>query len=200
MSQTTIGEVPIFPLNTVLFPDGLLPLRIFEARYMDMARNALRTGTPFGVCRIRAGAEVGAAAEPDTVGTLAHIIDCDMQQLGLLLARTRGGDRFRILSSQTTRQGLIVAHVEILPPGDDAPLPEAYRACVRLLNAVASQQKEAPFLDPQRPDSARWVGHRLSEILPLPGPIRQQLLELDDSLARLQILMQFLEKHGLVIR
>ena len=200
MSDMTIGDLPIFPLNTVLFPDGLLPLRIFEARYMDMARNALRTGTPFGVCRIRAGAEVGAPAEPESVGTLAHIIDCDMEQLGLLLVRTRGGDRFRVLESRVTSQGLILARVQRLPLAEDSPLPEAYRACVRLLNAVATQQKEAPFLDPQRPDSAHWVGHRLSEILPVPGSIRQQLLELDDSLARLQVLMQFLEKHGLVIR
>ena len=88
------GWTPIFPLGTVLCPDGFLPLRIFETRYIDMTRRALKTREPFGVCLISEGREVGAGAIPRSIGTLAHINDCDMQQLGVLQVKARGGTRF----------------------------------------------------------------------------------------------------------
>ena len=100
-------RVPIFPLNTVLFPGGLLPLRVFEARYMDMTRECLKRNEPFGVCLIRQGSEVGAPAVPEGVGCLAKIQECDMQQQGILNLKTRGSQRFRILERQTSTQGLI---------------------------------------------------------------------------------------------
>jgi hypothetical protein len=77
-------DVPLFPLNTVLFPGGLLPFRIFEQRYLEMAKGCLRDGTPFGVCLIRDGAEVGTPATHEDLGCLARITQWDMQQLGLL--------------------------------------------------------------------------------------------------------------------
>jgi Lon protease-like protein len=112
-------QIPIFPLNTVLFPGGVLPLRVFEARYMDMTRECMRKGAPFGVCLIREGREVGAAAVPHTIGCLANIADWDMQQLGLLQLRTLGGSRFRILSQQIAGNGLITAEVELLADEDE---------------------------------------------------------------------------------
>ena len=190
-------RTPIFPLGTVLFPGGLLPLRIFEARYMDMARDCLKRQRPFGVSLIREGREVGAPATPEPIGCLARIIDCDMQQLGVLQVMTHGGERFRILDSNVNAQGLISADIEMLPDEPDLALPEEFAACRRLLEMVVKDQGDEVFAAPHRFDDAVWVGYRLSEILPAPPAAKQKLLELEDSLSRLSILQRFLEQHGI---
>ena len=190
-------HVPIFALNTVLFPGGLLPLRVFEARYMDMARDCLRHERPFGVCMIREGSEVGAPATPEPVGCLARITDCDMQQLGLLHLNTLGGQRFRILARRTGAQGLVSADIELIPPEEAIPLPERFIAFARLLERVVAEQDPPIFAEPHEFGNAAWVGYRLTEILPVPLAAKQKLLELTDSLARLDILQRFLEQRGL---
>jgi len=190
-------RTPLFPLNTVLFPGGLLPLRIFEARYMDMARDCLKRQRPFGVCLIREGREVGAPATPETIGCLARIIDCDMQQLGVLNVTTRGTQRFRVLGSEVNAQGLISADIEMLPDEPALALPEEFSACRHLLEMVVKDQGDNVFAEPHRFDDAAWVGYRLSEILPAPPAAKQKLLELEDSLSRLNILQRFLEQHGI---
>jgi uncharacterized protein len=190
-------RVPIFPLNAVLFPDGLLPLRVFEARYMDMARDCLKREEPFGVCLIREGSEVGAPAVPEDVGCLARILDGDMQQLGVLNLKTRGGQRFRILGRETGAQGLISAEIETIPAEETLAVPEEYAACSRLLQMVVLDQGGAIFAEPHRFEEAAWVGFRLSEILPVPLAAKQKLLELTDSLGRLSVLQRFLESRGL---
>jgi Lon protease-like protein len=186
-------------LNTVLFPEGLLPLRVFEVRYMDMAREALKSGTPFGVCLIREGQEVGAPAVPATVGTVARILECDMQQAGVLLLKTLGRERFRITSSRVNPQGLILAEIELLREVEDVPLPERFGPCERLLRAVIADQAQPIFHEPLRFGSSRWVSHRLAEILPLPPQIKQSLLEVDDSIVRLSALFNFLKRRGLIL-
>src|SRR5262245_37563064 len=98
-------NVPLFPLGTVLFPGGQLPLKIFEARYMDMAKVCIKDGSPFGVCLIASGREVGTPALPHSVGTLARIDSWDMPQLGLLHVQCRGSERFRILSKRVEGNG-----------------------------------------------------------------------------------------------
>lgn len=190
-------HVPIFPLHAVLFPGGLLPLRVFEARYMDMARDCLRHERPFGVCLIREGREVGAPATPEPVGCLARITDWDMQQLGLLHLKTLGDQRFRILASQTGAQGLVSAEIELIPPEEAIPLPERFTAFTRLLELVVAEQERPIFAEPHEFGNAVWVGYRLAEILPVPLAAKQKLLELTDSLARLDILQRFLEQRGL---
>jgi Lon protease-like protein len=194
------SDVPIFPLNTVLFPDGLLPLRVFEARYMDMVRNALKQGSPFGVCLIREGSEAGAPAVPETIGTLARITECDMQQLGVLLLKVRGAERFSITAHHAGAQGLILADIERLVHERDAPVPPELAPCERLLRAIVQDNAEPIFYTPFQFESASWVGYRLAEILPLPLPMKQKLLELDDGLARLEILFQFLKQRGLILK
>jgi uncharacterized protein len=190
-------RVPIFPLNAVLFPGGLLPLRVFEARYMDMARDCLKRGQPFGVCLIREGDEVGAPAVPETVGCLAGIREWDMQQLGLLKFKAAGGQRFRILGREVGAQGLISAEIELIPPDEALAVPETYSACTRLLEMVVLDQGKAIFAEPHAFDDAAWVGYRLSEILPVPLAAKQKLLELTDSLGRLSVLQRYLESQGL---
>ncbi len=190
-------HAPIFPLHAVLFPGGLLPLRVFEARYMDMARDCLRHERPFGVCLIREGREVGTPATPETVGCLARITDWDMQQLGLLHLKTLGDQRFRILASQTGAQGLVSAEIELIPPEKAIPLPERFTAFARLLELVVAEQERPIFAEPHEFGNAAWVGYRLTEILPVPLAAKQKLLEITDSLARLDILQRFLEQRGL---
>ncbi len=190
-------NVPIFPLNAVLFPGGLLPLRVFEARYMDMTRDRLKQSLPFGVCLIQEGSEVGAPAVPEPVGCLASILDWDMQQLGVLNLKTHGGQRFRILEREAGAQGLISASIELIAPDESRAIPEEYAACVRLVKMVVADQGKPVFAEPYAFDDATWVGYRLSEILPVPLLAKQKLLELTDSLSRLSILQRFLESRGL---
>jgi Lon protease-like protein len=190
-------NLPIFPLNTVLFPGGLLPLRIFEARYMDMARDCLKRDEPFGVCLIREGSEVGAPAVPEGIGCLAKILEWDMQQQGILNIKTRGGQRFRILERTTGPQGLISANVELIPPETSAAVPAEFASCARLLEMVVADQGKPVFAEPHAFNDASWVGYRLAEILPVPLVAKQKLLELTDSHGRLSILQRFLESRGL---
>lgn len=190
-----MNDLPLFPLGTVLFPAGVLPLRVFEQRYLEMAKACLRDGTPFGVCRIREGVEVGAPATPDSVGCLARIVHWDMQQLGLLQIVAQGERRFRIVERRVQADGLARAQVELLPEEADSPVPEAYAACRQLLERLAEEHGERAFARPFRFDSCAWVGARLAEILPLPGPLKQQLLEMD-GLPRLETLQRLLVQQG----
>jgi uncharacterized protein len=197
LDAATLEEIPIFPLNTVLYPEGTLPLRVFEARYMDMARDCLKTKAPFGVCLIVDGKEVGEPATPAEVGCAAHIAECDMQQLGVLNLITRGGKRFRIAQRSVGAQGLVKARVEWLPVEHDAPMPQQYSACVNILKAIAGDDRFRHLMADARFESASWIGYRLSEILPIPLRIKQQLLEIEGAVARLAVLYQFLEQRGL---
>jgi Lon protease-like protein len=169
----------------VLFPGGRLPLRIFEQRYMEMAKACLKDGSPFGVCLIREGAEVGQPAVPAAIGCLARIAEWDMAQLGVLQVIARGERRFRILSRSVQPDGLARAAIELLDDEADATVPEAASACVRLIERVIEQRPEL-LERPYRLDSCSWVAARLAELLPLPLEARQSLLELDDARTRLE--------------
>lgn len=185
-------DIPLFPLGTVLFPGGLLPLKIFEQRYLEMAKDCLRASTPFGVCLIRDGAEVGAPATHEPVGCLARIVHWDMQQLGLLQLVAQGGERFRAQTTRIRADGLILADIEILAERADAPIPEKFGACRQLLKRIVAQHGERLFARPFLFDSSAWVAARLAEVLPLPASARQQLLELDDGQQRLAIIQRLL--------
>jgi hypothetical protein len=191
------AQLAIFPLNAVLFPGGLLPLRIFEQRYTDMAKACLRDDAPFGVCLIRSGREVGAPAEPETVGCTARIIEWDMQQLGMLSVKALGGQRFRILESHVTDAGLTRANVEMLPQDSDPDLPEEFEACANVLKAVIKEHGPQMMAEPLRFGSSSWVSSRLAEILPVPLVAKQKLLELEDASQRIEILNKFLKQHGI---
>jgi len=168
-----------------LFPGGRLPLRIFEQRYLEMAKSCMKNQSPFGVCLIREGAEVGAPATPADVGTIASIATWDMPQLGLLQITALGERRFRILERRVQRDGLARASVELLPDDSDAPVPPAYSTSVKLLER-AIDQHPALFERPHRLDSCSWVSARLAELLPLPLEHKQAMLELADARRRLE--------------
>lgn len=186
------AEIPLFPLDTVLFPGGLLPLRIFEQRYLEMAKACLREGTPFGVCLIREGSEVGTPATHEALGCLARITQWDMQQLGLLQLVAQGGERFRVRATRIRPDGLILADIDLIAEAADEPLPEKYRACRQLLERIVAEHGERLFARPFQLDSSAWVAARLAEVLPLPAAARQKLLELNDSTQRLEILQRLL--------
>ena len=175
----------------MLFPGGRLPLRLFERRYLDMASACMRGRSPFGVCLIREGSEVGAPATPHDVGTLATIAEWDMQQLGMLQIVANGGQRFRIRASRT-ESGLLRGDVELLPPESDGGIPPDAAACVRLLERVIEEQP-ALLERPHRLDSSAWVSARLAELLPLPLALKQELLEADAP-ARLERLGEILKR------
>jgi len=186
-----VNDIPLFPLNTVLFPGGRLPLRIFEQRYMDMAKACLRERTPFGVCLIREGREVGTPAIPADIGTLARIAAWDMPQLGVLQVTALGEQRFRILERRVQADGLARASIEITGVDQDSAIPESCAGCVKLLERVIEQQAGL-FEPPHRLDSSSWVSSRLAELLPLPLQAKQELLELDSARIRIERLSELL--------
>jgi uncharacterized protein len=190
-----VNDLPLFPLNAVLFPGGRLPLRIFEPRYMDMAKACLREGAPFGVCLLRSGAEVlqpgGAPAVPSDIGCLARIGQWDMAQLGVLQVVARGEARFRIVARRTQPDGLARADVEMIEADAECEIPPHCASCVRLLERLLV---EAPGLveAPHRLDSGSWVSARLAELLPLPLETKQQCLEMTQARERLERLNSLL--------
>ncbi len=193
------AHLPLFPLGTVLFPDGLLPLRVFEARYMDMTARCLREHSSFGVCLIAAGQEVGEAALPHPVGTEAVIEQWDMGEPGVLSIVVRGRRRFRIEDHAVERDGLLTATVRWLDEPQSAAVPAAQADILPLLGAIAGEAGN-PLPEPHRFGDAAWVGARYAELLPIPQRARQALLELDDVVSRLEIIQQYLRQHGLLGR
>jgi uncharacterized protein len=209
-------RLPLFPLSTVLFPGGVLPLRIFEARYMDMARDCLRDELSFGVCMLTdpKASESSRNASIAEVGCSATIGAWDMRQLGLLHVRAIGGQRFRILESRTERNGLKVAEVDWIEEDTDAPIAPEHAPCVDLLRRVfddlraqvAERRRELvddddvlnrpPFEEPFNLESSSWVSNRLCEVLPVPLKAKQKLMELDDGRARLEIVHTYLKQHS----
>jgi uncharacterized protein len=183
VARDRLTELPLFPLHTVLFPGGRLPLRIFEQRYMEMAKVCLKDNAPFGVCLIQQGKEVGEAALPVGIGCLARIAEWDMPQLGVLQVVARGESRFRILERRVQADALARATVEMLPGEVDAPVSENNRL-VKLLERVIEQHPEL-LERPHRLESSAWVSARLAELLPLPLEAKQALLETDDGRERL---------------
>jgi Lon protease-like protein len=196
VSAGELAELPLFPLQAVLFPGGRLPLRIFESRYMDMAKGCLRDGSPFGVCLIREGREVGAPALPMDVGCLARIATWDMPQLGVLQVLARGERRFRIRERRVQADGLTLARVDLLAEETDAPLAADADLCARVLRKAIESGGEALVEPPPRYDSAAWVSARLAELLPLSLAARQRLLEMDDARDRIEILRRLISSAG----
>ncbi len=194
MSTRTL---PLFPLQAVLFPEGRLPLRIFEQRYMGMAKTCLKEGSDFGVCLIASGQEVGKPAVPHRVGTLARIAEWDMPQLGVLQVVARGGERFRVLQRWAEPSGLLMGEVEMVEPEATARIPQKFARLVPMLRVVL-EDMGAAAPTPHRFFDAAWVGFRWCEVLPIPDAARQKLLELEDVESRLEIVYRFLDSKGLV--
>ena len=185
--------LPLFPLNTVLFPGGPLRLRIFEPRYLDMVSRCMRESGEFGVALITEGREAGGIARTTGIGTTASIVDFERLDDGLLGITARGGRKFSILDVQTQSDGLNVAEVELLEPEPVMEIPEELAILVELLKQALVQIGAAYAKEPPHYDDATWVGMRLAEILPLPMFEKQQCLEMDDAVERLRLLRERLD-------
>ena len=193
-----VFELPLFPLGSVLFPGGVLGLKIFEQRYLDMTADCLRHKQPFGVCLIAHGHEVGETATPHAVGTLAHVSEADMDQAGILLLKARGGRRFRILTSAPQPDKLLRGTVARLDETEETPIPAPLAGVVTLLRKVAHDLGPERMPEPHAFDDAAWVGYRLADILPVQSLAKQKLLELDDPISRLEIIHAYLAQRHLV--
>ena len=210
MSDT--AWLALFPLKTVLFPGGVLPLRVFETRYVDMVRACMKTDTPFGVVAIRSGAEVGMAAEPYSIGTHAHIVEWDMPELGVLLLKTRGGSRFRILETRVQNNQLLEARTELLQSDETNPTEYSeskLAVCSRVLRIVIDELVEGaqaqagssfinPFPEPHQLDHVGWVANRWCEMLPLEHDEKQSLLEIADDVERMLRVEAYLHQNGVL--
>lgn len=198
--MATDPELPLLPLPTVLFPDGLLSLKVFEARHLDLITHCLRERRPFGVVPLRSATP---AAPPDleATGTHAELIDADSEQAGILLVRCRGALRFAIRSSRLRADGVWLAHTEAVPADEPVALPYALVDSARGLAAAINTleaRNERPFLEPYRFDDAGWVANRWCEILPINARAKHRLMELRDPLVRLQLVDEFLRDRGVV--
>lgn len=204
----SLQSMPLFPLNTVLFPDGHLPLQIFEVRYLDLIRRCLRENTPFGVITLMDGNEVRKPDEAplfaDT-GTLAMVKECHAPLPTLLKIETRGTERFRLHRVNQEKNGLWVGDIEMLPQDPETPIPEHLEAAaitleqvVESLTAGGVPGEQVPVQPPFHFDQSGWVANRWCELLPMQKPTRLQLLALDNPLLRLELINDVLEEQGLV--
>jgi Lon protease-like protein len=190
---------PLFPLHAVLFPEGLLALRVFEQRYLDMVSRVARDESTFGVCLIAAGTEVGEAAVPHLIGTEAKILRWGIPAPGVFSIVVRGERRFRIVDHELECDGLLMGEVNWLPEPVVQPVPQAQAELIPLLYEIVQREADR-VAEPYRFDDAGWVGARYAELLPIPLLARQRLLELDDVISRLEIVQEYLRQHGLMER
>lgn len=188
-------EIPLFPLRTVLFPGGFLPLRIFEQRYLKMVRDCAREDSGFGVCLIREGEEAVGPVKTAEVGTHAQIVDWYTLEDGLLGVAAVGTVRFATDMSWQQDDGLFRARVRVLPEPPACPLPAQYGLLADVLGRFMEKVgHQYPSWSEERLRDAVWVGYRLAEMLPLSGIEKQHLLELSDPLERLQSLVEVLPR------
>jgi uncharacterized protein len=210
----TLKQLPLFPLQTVLFPGGWMPLRIFEVRYLDMIKRCHSAGAPFGVVCLSEGSEVrradatssdGFAPEAfHTAGTLARIEQIEHPQAGLMVIHCRGQQRFHITASHRLPHGLWVADVQLDEPERVVPVPEHLRSTRDALQRVLANLRERepesmnelPLQPPYQWDDSGWVANRWTELLPAPAELKQRLMALDNPMLRLELISDLLDKLG----
>lgn len=185
-------QVPLFPLRTVLYPGGPLPLRIFEPRYLDMISRCMKEDSMFGVLLIRNGSETGDATTYD-VGTLARIVDWYQGSDGLLGITAVGEQRFRLLSRSQRIDGLTLGDIEVLPTREGPELPEQFKPLAGILCGVLDDLGQLYESLDKKYDDAGWVGYRFAEILPITPEQKQTCLEADDAVSRLEMMREALE-------
>ena len=187
-------QVPLFPLNTVLFPGGPLPLRIFEPRYLSMVSHCMQTDSPFGVLLIRDGQEAGAATTHN-IGTLARISDWYQGSDGLLGITAIGEQRFRLHSTTLQEDGLTIGDVQLLPKEPNFPLPDEYQELATILAGVLEDLGRLYEPLDKHYDDASWVTSRFVELLPIDVQEKQQCLEQSDPLERLRIVRKLVDSR-----
>ncbi len=185
-------QIPLFPLRTVLYPGGPLPLRIFEPRYLDMISRCMKNSSSFGVLLIKTGSEAGPATTYD-IGTLARITDWYQGSDGLLGITAVGEQRFRLLSSSREPDGLNIGDIELIPTETVRTLPDEYRPLANILSGVLEDLGRRYETLEKKFDDAGWVGYRFAEILPITPEQKQSCLEADDPVRCLEMMREALD-------
>lgn len=194
-----MDTIPLFPLNTLLFPRGRISLQIFESRYLDMISRCLKSQSGFGVVLIEHGSEVarpGMKLDIHRVGTYAEIVDWNQLPSGLLGITVEGRRTFRILESWRENDDLCMASVEARE--DDSvdspavPVGDEYEEYVKLLEGLSRHPAIEELKLNIAYDNLREVAWRLSELLPISNRDKQMLLELGDPAARLEQIELFI--------
>lgn len=191
--SSNFHELPLFPLNSVVFPGGVLPLRLFEPRYLDMVKECMRNEHGFGIVLIKSGTEAGQAAEVYKTGTECRIEDWETLSDGLLGITAYGEAKIHIEDTYVKSDQLLVGKVQHLNVESDVELPEEFEAMRTLLQKVITQVGKPYTTLPAGYDHAGWVGARLAELLPLQSDIKQRLLEIDDHIVRLYHLKEAMQ-------
>jgi len=202
----TTRKIPLFPLGTVLFPDGVIALKIFEARYLDMIKECLREKTEFGVVSIIKNSDV---IEEDTsssfskIGTLAQIEDFDPIQPALYMTKSFGTQRFKLISSKQEVNGLWMGEVELLENDPIIPISQEHLKVAKLLDEIISVIQsenlldDAPFKKPYKVDDCGWVSNRLAELLPISLAQKNHLLAQTNPRIRLDLITEIIEDDDL---
>ena len=195
---TVINELPLFPLKSILFPEGALALKVFEPRYLDMLTQCEKNGSGFGICLISEGSEVGIAPEIYRVGTLVQITFWEHRKDGLLGISVKGEQKFNVLNKKVIKNELTVADIELIPAEEVSLLPEQYEVMVNVLKRIFAALQHPYITLPKKYDDATWVGSRLSELLPLSMLKKQKLLELHEPMGRLAMLYDEMLSLGML--
>lgn len=181
-------QLPLFPLTSVVMPEGMTKLRLFERRYIDMVKNCFRSETGFGICLIREGSEAGKPSEPYPLGTLVSIVDFDQGEDGLLYITARGETPFRVLHYSPDDSGLLIGEIELIDPPPPTAMDEDFELLAQKLGLILQYvEPEISYPEP-RLDDADWVCHRLLELLPLAPPAKFELLQMENNEERLRTL------------
>ncbi|MBO9536424.1 LON peptidase substrate-binding domain-containing protein [Herbaspirillum sp.] len=205
-SPISARTIPLFPLGSTLFPDGRLPLQIFEVRYLDMIAKCIAEGSGFGVVALTEGTEVRRPGQTERfvgVGTVARINEWSTPSIGLMRIACSGTARFRILQAEQQKHGLWTAEVEMMEADHPVAVPEELmntsQALDNLLQSVMRQglpESEMPIAQPFRLNDCGWVANRWAEMIPVPVEIKQTLLALDNPLMRLELVQDALDELG----
>lgn len=185
-------ETPVFPLKTVLFPNGYLPLRIFEPRYLDMVSACTKNNTGFAVCLISQGDEVGSGARIHHIGTYANIVDFEPLANGMLSIMAKGERKIEVYSSWSEKNGLMYANIDYLKSEVSETLAEEHQGLVNVLKEIMSHPGYKDYQQSVHLEDAREVGYRLAEMLPISLLQQQQLLEMDQPRKRLSKIVSML--------
>ena len=222
-----IKELPLFPLPTVLFPGGLLPLRIFEVRYLDRIKRCYTAKTPFGVVASMSSSwdEVPQSSYKDSrrggnddedgmegfapesfhpIGTLAYITHLERPQPGVLAIRCAGHQRFQMDACEQRRFGLWVADVALMDSDPRIPVPadlvsssETLQQLVRSMEQQLPNISQMPLALPYHWNDCGWLSNRWCELLPVATVEKQRLMSLNNPLVRLELVSDILDQMGL---
>lgn len=202
----SLKKIPLFPLGTILFPDGIIALKIFEARYLDMIKQCLREKTEFGVVSIIKDSTTTSediSLSFSEIGTLAQIEDFDPIQPALYMTKSFGTQRFKLVNCQQESNGLWMGDVELLENDPLIPIPQEHQRVAKLLDDIISVIQsedllgEAPFRKPFKVDDCGWVSNRLAELLPISLAQKNHLLAQTNPRIRLDLVTEIIEDDNL---